>query len=122
MDDLLAADVVRIEEKDDIVGAIRRACDDGLSISIQAGFGLCAELTEQPGRRLVHLVNYQLGNPAKDVSVQLRLPLGHRVKAVTLVSPERENDLEVSFQEQDGQVIFLVPQVHVYEIAVVTMQ
>ena len=122
LDDLPAADVVRIEEKDDIVGAVRRACDDRLAMSIQAGSGLCAELTEQPGRRLVHLVNYQLGNPAKDISVQLRLPPGRSVKAVTLVSPERENDLEVSFQEQDGLIIFRVPQVHVYEIAMVATE
>jgi hypothetical protein len=122
LDDLPAAGVVRIEEDDDVVSAVRRACNNRLSVSIRAGSGLCSELTEQPGRRLVHLVNYRVDGPVKDVSVRLRLPPGRRVKAVTLVSPERENDLEVSFQERDGLVTFGVPQVCVYEIAVVSMQ
>jgi hypothetical protein len=122
LDDLPAADVVRIEEKEDVVGAVRRACGDGLSMSIQAGPGLCAELTEQPGRRLVHLVNYQAENPAEDVSVSLRAPAGRRVKAVSLASPERQNDLQLTFQEQGGAVTFRVPEVRTYEIAVVTME
>jgi hypothetical protein len=122
LDDLPASEVVRIGENGDIVRAVRRACGDRLSLSIQAVPGLCSELTEQPGRRLVHLVNYNADNPVKDVSVRLRLPSGGRVKDVTLISPERQNDLEASFQERDGLVTFGVPQVCVYEIAVVTMQ
>ena len=122
LDELPASGVVWIEEDDDVVSAVRRACDDRLSVSIRAGSGLCSELTEQPGRRLVHLVNYNADNPVKNVSVRLFLPPGRRVKAVTLVSPERRSDLEVSFQEQDGLVTFVVPQVCVYEIAIITMQ
>jgi hypothetical protein len=122
LDDLPVAGVVRIGQDGDVIDAIRRACDSRLSDSIQAQAGLCSELTEQPGRRLVHLVNYRANDPVKDVSVRLCLPAGCRVKAVTLVSPERQNGLEVSFQEQDGSVTFSVPQVDVYEIAVVTMQ
>jgi hypothetical protein len=122
MDDLPASDMVRIEEDDDVVSAVSRACEDQLSISIQAAHGLCAELTKQPGRRLLHLVNYRMDDPAKDVQVRLRLPLGRRVRDVTLISPERQNGLEVSFQQRDDLVWFVVPQVRVYEIAVVTMQ
>ncbi len=122
LDDLPASRVVRIGEDGDVVSAVRRACDGQLSVSIQAGTGVCSELTEQPGRRLVHLVNYRPDDPAKDVSVRLKLPLGRRVKAVTLASPERQGDRESSFQEQEGLVIFGVPQVRVYEIAVVTTQ
>jgi hypothetical protein len=122
LDDLPVTSVVRIGQDDNVVDAICRACDNRLSVSIQAQAGLCAELTEQPGRRLVHLVNYRLNDPVQDVSVRLLLPAGRRVKAVRLVSPERQNDLEASFQERDGVVTFGVPQVNVYEIAVVTMQ
>jgi len=122
LDDLPSAGVVRIEESDDVVDAVRRACDGRFSLSIRAGSGLCSELTEQPGRRLVHLVNYNTGNPVKDISVRLILPPGRRVKTVTLVSPERRSDLEAEFQERDGFVSFDVPQVGVYEIAVVEMQ
>jgi hypothetical protein len=114
--------VVRIEANGDVVGAVRRACDDRLSISIEAESGVCAELTEQPGRRLAHLVNYRSGAPAENFSISLRLPAGRRVTGVTLVSPERESDLELDFGQQNGMAIFRVPQVHTYEIAVVTMR
>jgi len=122
LDDLPAANIVRIEKNADVVAAVRRVCDDRLSVAIRAGSGLCTELTEQSGRRLVHLVNYDTDNPAKDVSVRLRLPPGRRAKAVTLVSPERRNELEAVFQERDDLVIFDVPQVGVYEIAVIEMR
>lgn len=122
LDDLPAAGVVRIEEDEDVAGAVCRACDDQLSLSIQSGPGLCSELTEQPGRRIVHLVNYNADDPVKNISIHLTLPPGRKVKAITLVSPERENDIEAKFQERDGQVTFGVPQVSVYEIAVVTLQ
>ena len=122
LDDLSAAGVVRIGQDDNVVDAIRRACNNRLSVSIQARAGLCSELTEQPGRRLIHLVNYRTNDPVQDISVRLLLPAGRRIKSVTLVSPEQQNDLEVSFQEKDSLVTFGVPQVGVYEIAVVTMQ
>jgi len=122
LNDLPAAGVVRIEANGDVVGAIRRACDDRLSVSIEAESGLCVELTEQPARRLVHLVNYRSDSPAKDISISLRLPAQHRVAGVTLISPERQSDLDLDFHEQDGLVRFHVPQVRTYEIAVVTMR
>jgi hypothetical protein len=120
--DLPAPAVVRIKENDDVVRAVRRACGQRLSVSIQAEAGLCSELTEQPGRRLVHLVNYRADDPITDVSVRLRLPPNRHVKAVTLISPERQIDFSVSFQERDGLVLFRVPQVRIYEIAVVTIE
>jgi len=122
LEDLPAANVVRIEENENVVAAVRRACDDRLSVSIRAGSGLCSELTEQPGMRLVHLLNYNADNPVKNISIRLRLPSGRRAKTVTIVSPERRSELEAMFQERDGFVTFIVPQVGVYEIAVVQLQ
>lgn len=122
LNDLPAAGIVRIEANGDVAGAVRRACDGRLSMSIEAESGLCAELTEQPGRRIVHLVNYRPGDPAENLSISLRLPAQRRVTGVKLVSPERQSDTELTFREQDGMAIFHVPQVRTYEIAVVTMR
>jgi hypothetical protein len=122
LDDLPADKVIRIKENGDIIDAVRQACNRQLSISIQAEHGLCSELTEQPGRRLVHLVNYRSDDPIEDISITLRLPTGRRVDTVTLISPERENDLKLDFQEQANIVMFHVPRVGIYEIAVVKMK
>ena len=91
-------------------------------MSVQAKPGLCSELTEQPGRCLVHLVNYRSDGPIEDISITLRLPSGRQVDTVTLISPEHENDFEVDFQEHPGTTTFHVAEVNTYEIAVVTMK
>ncbi len=122
LDDLPFNSVVRIGQNDDIPGAVSRACANKLSLSLQAKPGLCSELTEQPGRRLVHLVNYRADDPIKNITISLRLPAERHVKSVTLAGPEREHDIKLTFREQAGVVTFTVPQVSIYEIAVVTMK
>jgi hypothetical protein len=84
--------------------------------------GLCAELTEQPGRRLVHLVNYREGLPFRDVAVTVQLPAGKRATAVTLASPEHTEDKPLRYDQHGDRVHFTVPQIGVYEIAVVAVR
>ncbi len=127
VDDLLATSVVWAAETDDLAAAIGKACGGPPSLSITAGEhrpappGLCAELTQQAQRRLVHLVNYRSDGPVRDLAVEVRLPAGRRAKTVTLASPERRDDRSVEFQQQSGAVRFTVPEVKVYEIAVVDL-
>jgi len=75
-----------------------------------------------PGRRLVHLVNYRADATIKNITISLRLPAERHVKTVTLAGPEREHDIKLTFKEQADVVKFTVPQVSIYEIAVVTMK
>ena len=114
LDNLPGTAVVRVGEKKDWMQAIRRARGSGFAMSVQMEGGhsvrvppslspshaaenaesalvdgLCAELTEQPGRRLVHLVNYRSDAPARQIEVAVRLPTACRAKAATLVSPDR---------------------------------
>jgi hypothetical protein len=119
LDDLPITSVVRIGQNDDILEAVGRACANELSLSLKAEPGLCSELTELPGKRLVHLVNYRADDPIKNITISLRLPAERHVKAVTLAGPEREHDIKLTFKEQAGVVTFTVPQVSIYEIAVV---
>lgn len=138
-EDLPAAAVVRVGDKDDWLAAIDRACGER-SLSVRAASpntdgpmaaapdrpeappGLCAELTEQSQRRLVHLVNYRADGPLRAVAVTVRIPPGRQVRAVTLASPDRDADLTVAFQEQAGAVQFTVPEVGIYEIAAIELQ
>ena len=122
LDDLPFNNVVRIGENGDVLDAIGRACANELSLSLQAEPGLCSELTEQPGRRFVHLVNYRADDPIKNITINLRLPAERHVETVTLAGPEREHDIKLTFKEQAGVVTFTVPQVSIYEIAVVTFE
>lgn len=121
-DRLSGSNVIHIAEDGDILKAIRQVCEDGLTLSVQAEPGVLCELTEQAGRRLLHLVNYRAGKPAKNIVTRLRLPAGCHVKTVMLASPEREHNLQLPFVEQDGIVTFTVPEVGIYEIAIISMK
>lgn len=121
LDDLAADRVVRVDEDGDALAAVEKAAG-GRSLTVDAPPGVCTELTGQPGRRLVHLVNYREDGPAKDVAVRLRLPRGVRARSVTLVSPDRGRDLAVPCATVSGNVEFVVPVVGVYEIAVVALK
>jgi hypothetical protein len=133
LDDLPEARTVRIAAGGDVLEAVRRSCQGKLSLSVEPqpkpgepkprrADGLCAELTEQPGRRMVHLVNYRSDGPIEDVAVRVRLPAGQEAKSVVLASPEHERDLPAPFRQEAGTVSFTVPKVNVYEIAVLNVQ
>jgi hypothetical protein len=68
---------------------------------------------------MVHLVNYQPDEAAREVRVDLHLPAGCRAKAVTLASPDRSADLPLRVDQEGDIVRIAVPEVRVYEIAVV---
>jgi hypothetical protein len=120
LDDLPQDRVVRVEEKGDWLDAIRRARGGQLSLAITSdSAALCAELTEQPNRRLVHLVNYRADTPVKDAMVRVLLRPGRAARAVTLASPEHAADITIPFHQVPEGVTFTVPSIGVYEIAVV---
>ena len=139
LDDLAAAQVVRAAENQDWLDAIRRSSGGRFSLSVdptvfvqrQGGTaaapgaaaerlsGLCAELTQQPNRRLVHLVNYRSDGPLRDLVVRVALPAGWQVHSVMLSSPERDSERAARFQEEPRGVTFVVPEVGVYEVAAI---
>lgn len=121
LDDLPASRVVRTVEGGDIPSVIRRACDNRPALFLRPSAGLCAELTEQTGRRLVHLVNYR-PDPVTNTTVSVRLPNGSNAKRALLISPERSDSITLPFQIHDGYAEFTVPTVKVYEITVVETQ
>ena len=119
LQDLPASAVVRADGIEDALAAIVRACNHRQAIITDAPPGLCLELAEQPQRLMVHLVNYREDGPVDRVRVRLRLPAGERAASVTLVSPEHKEDVAIPFRQTDGEVQFIIPDVNVYEIAVV---
>jgi hypothetical protein len=121
-DGLSTENVVRLAENDDRLDQLDKACGGTLSLSVQAPSGVCVELTQQPARRLVHLVNYREDKAAADVKVQLGTPAGVKATKVSLASPERGVDQPVAFKQYDDGVRFTVPAVRVYEIAVVDLE
>jgi len=114
--------LIRLSSDGDLLEAIRKVCDNEPTLSIHADSGLCSELIEQPGKRLVHLVNYRNNDPIKNVLVNMRLSAGCDVEVVLLRSPERERDIDLLYEEERDRVKFVVPIVSVYEIAIIKIK
>lgn len=114
--------VIRISSDGDLLEAIQKACNNEPTLTIHADSGLCTELTEQPGRRLVHLINYRNNEPITNVLVNMRLPAGCNVKAILLRSPERKRDIDILYKEEGERVKFVVPSVNIYEIAIIQIK
>lgn len=122
---LPATNVTRVESPEETVAALATACDGTPTLTVSSPHdmtGLCAEVTEQPERRLVHLVNYRGEAPANDIRVVLRLPEGRKAREVSLASPDHAADAMLEYEASDAAVSFTVPQVGTYEIAVVELQ
>lgn len=81
--------------------------------------GVCAEVTRQGDLWLVHLVNYR-AEPAKDVRVELNLGPA-RPTGVRLAGPGRDTETALAFTD-GGAVSFTVPQLDVYEVAIVNLK
>jgi len=95
---------------------LKETLEFGFSLSVDAPVGLCAELTEQEGRRLVHLVNYREQESLKDVPVQVRVDSGRTVKKVIASSPSRAEDMTLKFDVEEHVVTFTVPRIKTYEL------
>ena len=78
--------------------------------------GLCTELTEQPTRRMVHLVNYRAEQPARASWSAWKFRRSpRRVRRAGQPGARRRSARGVP--AASGHVVFTVPQVRVYEIA-----
>lgn len=108
--------VMTCQSPSEILNACRQTWPDKMTLSVDGPVGMCGEVTDQPGRRLVHLVNYRQNESVRDIRVKLRVP--SPVTRITLTGPERDGEIALPFEQVDGTVRFTVPEVAVYQIAV----
>ncbi|HSW44564.1 MAG TPA: hypothetical protein VLM89_03230 [Phycisphaerae bacterium] len=118
---LPATAAARVDRPDDAVAAIRKLTGDAFSLTADAEGPLCAELTAQPDRRLVHLVNYDPASPIENVGVHVRVPAGRKAKVVLLADPEQDEDAVIPVNQNDDIVRFVVPRVSTYAVASVIL-
>ena len=77
------------DNRAELLEAVRWAAGGPLQVEIKAPETVTMNLYAQPsGHRILHLVNYDEGNPARDIEVTLQLPEGKSAATVTLLSPD----------------------------------
>ncbi|MDA1015259.1 MAG: hypothetical protein O3A00_12500 [Planctomycetota bacterium] len=114
---------------------VKRLQSTGAS-EIEAPWTVRGAAYTQPGRVVLHLVNYdrdetpnkQLTGPelerpkaVDNVSVRLRLPVGKTATTVTLLSPDGVLLRKLEHRHQDGRVLFTVPRVVVYAVVAISL-
>jgi hypothetical protein len=104
-----------------IASAIRYVAGGPLSAEFEgAPLTTVMELTDKNdgSERILHWLNYKLGYPAGGASVTVAAPGGKKVKAVRLLSPDRDGASNVTFTAEQGRVRFALPSLEVYNVAV----
>jgi hypothetical protein len=114
---------------DELVEAVRWAAGGTFSLEVEASEtpSLVAELIGQPehNRRIVHLLNYAApqGSRVGNVRVEVELPEGKRVRQVTLLTPDGgEAASTAPSQLENGRVLFTVPHLKTYAMAVIDLE
>lgn len=104
-----------------LADAVNWAAAGPLSATVKAPLSVAAELAERPGSNLLllHLVNYDIQNPAKDIEASLRIPAGYTVSEVVSSSPDSGSVTPLATAIGEGQVKFRIPELQVYNLAVV---
>ena len=114
--------------------ALRQAVGTPL-LRTTAPYTLEAHAYRQPGKLVVHLVNYNRSEKASGKSVvareapidveptdlQLALPPGTKVKRVRFLDPDAPGEQKLAFQQRAASVQFRTPTFKVYGVCVVEL-
>jgi len=108
----------------DIVDSVRWAAGS-LSVEVTAPRTVVIEPMRQGSKKLLlHLLNYDVARTPSvaNLEVKFRLPDHAAVSRVTLLSPDRAGSPVLPHQIKEGAVIFTVPQLATYDLAVIELK
>jgi hypothetical protein len=107
----------------ELIEAVQWAADDRLSLRVNAPLAVAVEITEQKdeGRTMVHLLNYDVVRTTQvgEIGVSLEIPSGKKVTRVSLLSPDEQGTSSCSFTIRNGRLLFAVPRLKTYTVAVI---
>jgi hypothetical protein len=94
---------------------------EGLSIETSAPLTTVMDLLTRPTSRetIVHFVNFDRKNPLVSFSVTARKQFSGPVRSVSCLSPDRDQTLTLTFQEEKDRITFTVPTSKLYAMVVI---
>jgi hypothetical protein len=99
--------------------AVLWAANDRLPIMLEAPETVVAEFLTQPGKYLVHLVNFDLARTRHDLQLHLRPPKGTRARSVVALDPDQKRPEKLRAVRAAGQTTITIPSLDVYKLVVV---
>jgi hypothetical protein len=103
---------------DELVAAVKWAADGRISVTVEAPAWVTLELARQDASNtwLLHLVNYNPARRADNIPVDFRIPVGFRLKAVELRTPESGESRTLDVRVANGMAHLVVPSLGVYDL------
>jgi hypothetical protein len=100
--------------------AVTWACGKELSVHVDAPLSVVMNVVQQPGsgKIVIHLVNFDIKNPVKNISVSMTRDLKAKIKNITLKSPDISKEMPLTFNEKE-RVTFIVPELKIYDMVVI---
>jgi hypothetical protein len=107
----------------DLVESVSWAAGKNMSLEVIAPVFVATELTKSldESKFMLHILNYNAGKDksVKDIDVSLKVPEGKKVKELFMLSPDKEGIESLAFNIKDGQAVFKVPLLEVYDLVVI---
>jgi len=108
------------KNSEDMAEAIRWAAGGPLSVQVDAPIWVTMELADQhgSGNRVLHLLNFKVDEPLKNIPVRLRAPAGAAFDEAVVYSADGDPAQTLKPNRLDGAVSFNVPQLKIYSMVV----
>jgi hypothetical protein len=102
----------------DLVSAVSWASNERLTAEIEAPLSVAAELIARKDSStwLLHLVNFDIRHPVRDIAVRLRVPAGMKVQEATAQSPDFETCHTLAATTRGDLASFRVPRLQIYDL------
>lgn len=106
-----------------LVEAVSWAARGRFSVRVDAPLWVTMELTEQKrtGTWLLHLLNFKIDEPLRNIPVEIQVPDGARLSEVLFETPDKTHRQALQPSGVQGMVKFTVPYLDSYDLIILRM-
>ena len=117
---------IRPENWKELTEGVRWASDNNLSLEVDAPQYVIAELTtaKDHSELQVHVLNYNVDNDpvGKNIEITVSVPADKNVSGVKVISPDDNRNIALEYRFQKGVVSFVLDEVKVYSLVVISLE
>jgi hypothetical protein len=110
----------------ELIEYVQQASPSDLSVNIESPLTVTMELTEKEDKSalMLHLVNFVAkGAPVENIQVKLKIPMGKKVKALSILSPDGVMESNLKYTEAgSNEITFTVPKLITYSVVLAQLK
>jgi len=108
----------------DLATSVRWAAGGELSVTVDAPLWVTLELARQPSTDtlLLHLINFKVNEPLKQVAAKVRVPDGYVVREAVVETPDSRGAQALKIDAQGAFASFRLPSLKVYDLVLLRLE